>query len=278
MLLSEQRRFLGVCVVLFAASVAVTIALSTSMSAMDSMPMPGGWTMSMMWIPNLAGSFLFMWVVMMLAMMLPSLVPVLWRYRQAIGKVEKRRPGRLAVLVGAAYFFVWTLFGMAVFLSGMALTTMEMQLPALAHAVPIAIGMVVLIAGTLQFTQWKARHLARCRQAPGHSATLPATMGDAWRHGMRLGLHCGYCCANLTVILLVVGMMDLPVMAVVTAAITIERVAPAGERISRAVGVVAIGAGLLLIVRAVGSCRLTCLMGSSATLISGLPQLAAMLR
>ena len=54
------------------------------------------------------------------------------------------------------------------------------------------------------------------------------------------------------VMLLVVGMMDLRVMAVVTAAITIERLAPAGERVARAIGVVVVGAGLLLIARATG--------------------------
>jgi hypothetical protein len=40
------------------------------------------------------------------------------------------------------------------------------------------------------------------------------------QHGLRLGLHCGACCAGLTAILLVIGVVDLRVMAVVTAAIT----------------------------------------------------------
>ena len=53
-------------------------------------------------------------------------------------------------------------------------------------------------------------------------------------------------------ILLVVGVMDLRVMAVVAAAITVERLAPAGERVARATGAVVIGAGLFLIARAAG--------------------------
>jgi predicted metal-binding membrane protein len=53
-------------------------------------------------------------------------------------------------------------------------------------------------------------------------------------------------------ILLVAGMMDLRVMAVVTAAITIERLAPTGERVARAIGAIVVGAALLLITRAVG--------------------------
>jgi len=127
-----------------------------------------------------------------------------------------------------------------------------MQLPALARAVPIAVGVVVLLAGALQFTAWKARHLACCRAAPGPGRTLPADAGTAWRHGLRLGLHCSYCCAGLMVVLLVIGVMDVSAMAVVAAAITVERLAPAGERVARATGAVVIGAGFLLIGRAAG--------------------------
>ena len=54
------------------------------------------------------------------------------------------------------------------------------------------------------------------------------------------------------VILLVVGLMDLRAMAVVTAAITVERLAPAGERVARVTGAVVVGAGLFLIARAAG--------------------------
>ena len=53
-------------------------------------------------------------------------------------------------------------------------------------------------------------------------------------------------------ILLVIGVMDLRAMAVVAATITVERLAPAGERAARVTGAVVVGAGLLLIARAVG--------------------------
>ncbi|MCU1228653.1 MAG: hypothetical protein JWO97_1537 [Acidobacteria bacterium] len=219
--------------------------------------MPGGWTMSMTWMrmpgqtwPVAATSFLGMWLVMMIAMMLPSLVPMLSRYREATGITRRSRLNGLTAVVGVAYFVVWTMLGIAIFPLGVALATVVMQRPSLARAVPIAIGVVVLLAGALQFTSWKARHLRCCRESPGR--TLPANSGAAWKHGLRLGLHCIYCCADLTAILLVTGVMDLRVMAVVTAAITVERLAPAGERAARGIGVVVIGAGLLLIGRAVG--------------------------
>lgn len=213
--------FFGVSALLFAASTAVTIVWCASMSAMGEMAMPGGWTMSMAWMrmpgqtwPRAAASFLGMWVVMTMAMMLPSLVPMLWRYRQAVGRTA--------------------------FPLGVALAAVEMRQPAIARAVPIAVGGVVLIAGALQFTAWKARHLACCREAPGRGRTLPADAGTAWRHGLRLGLHCSHCCAGPMAILLVIGVMDLRAMGVVATAITVERLAPAGERVARAIGAVVV--------------------------------------
>jgi predicted metal-binding membrane protein len=256
---ASERLFLGVSALLFAASTAATIAWCSSMSAMGEMPMPGGWTMSMAWMrmpgqtwPGAAASFLGMWVVMMMAMMLPSLTPTLWRFRKAVAGRGEILPGRLTALVGGGYFLVWTLFGMAVYPLGTALAAIEMQQPELAHAVPMAVGMVILIAGALQFTAWKTRHLACCRDLPGYCRTPPANAGTAWRYGLRLGLHCNRCCAGLTAILLVAGVMDLRVMAVVTAAITVEHLAPPGERVARVIGVIAVGAGLFLIVRAAG--------------------------
>jgi predicted metal-binding membrane protein len=239
----SQRAFFAVSALIFAASVAATIVWCASMSAMGDMPMPGGWTMSMAWMRmpgqtwlGAAASFLGMWVVMMVAMMLPSLVPMLWRYRQAIGRAGETRLGRLTALVGLGYFLVWTVFGIAAFPLGAALAAVEMQQPALARAVPLAVGVAVVMAGLLQFTAWKARQLAWCRQAPGCGCMLPADAGTAWRHGLRLGLHCSRCCAGPMAILLVVGVMDIRAMIVVAVAITVERLAPAGARVARVTG------------------------------------------
>jgi predicted metal-binding membrane protein len=109
----SQRAFVGVSALLFAASAALTIAWCESMSAMGEMLMAGGWTMSMVWMrmpaqtwPGAAASFLGMWVVMMVTMMLPSLVLMLWRYRQAVGSTGEARLARLTALVGVGYFSV----------------------------------------------------------------------------------------------------------------------------------------------------------------------------
>ncbi|MBU6502111.1 MAG: DUF2182 domain-containing protein, partial [Burkholderiales bacterium] len=138
-----DRAFFGVSALLFTASTVVTIVWCRPMSAMGGMTMPGGWTVSMTWMrmpgqtwPGAAMSFLGMWAVMMVAMMLPPLVPMLWRYRQAVGGMGAMRLGGLTALVGVGYFFVWNVFGMGAFALGVALAAIQMQVPALARAAP----------------------------------------------------------------------------------------------------------------------------------------------
>jgi predicted metal-binding membrane protein len=230
---------------------------------MDTMPMPAGATMPMAWMPmcgqiwlGTAASFLIMWTIMMAAMMLPSLAPTLWRYRQAVGGAGESQPlALLTGLVAGGYFLVWGLLGAAVFPLGAATSAVTMRYPALARCMPIASGLVVLIAGALQLTRWKAHHLAcsrgHCRHESLCGRPLQTNAFGAWRYGLRLGLHCSQCCAGLTAALLVTGIMDWPAMLAVTAAINLERLAPAGGRMARAIGVVAIGAGLVLTGRAI---------------------------
>ena len=253
---TSHQTFFGVSALLFAASTAVTIVWGASMSAMSDMQMPGGWSMSMTWMPGqdwsgAALTFLGMWVVMMISMMMPSLVPMLIKYREVIGTKSNGPVGWLSVLVGAGYFFVWTVFGIAIFPLGVALATAEMQRPVLARAVPVAVATIVLFAGLLQFTKWKAQQLTCCRQAVGCSSLKSVSAGTAWLQGMRFGFHCIQCCFGLIIILLVIGVMDLRMMAIVAVAITAERLAPSGLHVARTTGALAAATGLFLIARAV---------------------------
>lgn len=244
--------FAGTAALVFAASAAVTVVWCASMSAMPGMEMPGGWTMSMAWMRmpgqswlEAAGTFLGMWTVMMIAMMLPALMPMLTGYRQAVHDVRGTHLGRLTLVVGLGYFTAWTLCGLAAFPLGVVLAEIAMRAPAVSRAVPFATGLVVAGAGLLQFSSWKTRRLECCRAAPVQ--TLPADALTAWRHGLRMGAQCLQCCFGLTAVLLVIGVMDLRAMALVTAAITVERVAPAGKRVARGIGALLTGAGLFLI-------------------------------
>jgi predicted metal-binding membrane protein len=201
---------------------------------------------------GVAASFTAMWLVMNVAMMLPSLVPMLHRYRDAVGTGGEGRLGELTALVMLGYFTVWATLGMVVFPLGVAVTMAETRLPMLARAVPTIIGVVVLAASLLQFGARKARHLACWRETSACLHPIGADAQNAWRHGVRLGIGCIKCSAGPTMSLLAIGVMDLRAMAVVTAAITLERLLPAEARAAKAVGSVGLVAGAVMIVRAVG--------------------------
>lgn len=254
-----HHTFFGVSLLLFALCATITVSRCASMSKMGAMAMPGDWTMSMAWMRmpgqtwyGAAASFLVMWMVMMLAMMLPALTGMLSRYRRALCAADAPRIDSLAAIAGLAYFGVLTVIGIAAFPLGAALAAAAMHSPALARSFPVAAGAIVVAAGVVQFTAWKAHHLECCRRAPTHERILQAGPGSAWRYGLHLGVHCSYCCAPLTAILLVLGVMDLRAMIVVAVAITAERLLPIGLLFARGVGTSAIIAGLFLISHAIG--------------------------
>lgn len=218
------------------------------MEGMGAIPMPGGWSVSMAWMPmcgqswaGAALSFTGMWALMMVAMMLPSLAPALWCYRQALGACRSMQ-------AGLAYFAVWALLGAIVFIAGAAFVQALLRVPMPGAAGPVATGVLIWLAGVFQFTDWKSRHLDCCRHM---AMPMPARPAAAWRYGVRLGLHCSASCAGWTLLLLALGVMDLGAMALVAAAITAERLLPQGQRIARAAGAAAMLAGVILVLRAI---------------------------
>ncbi len=80
------------------------------------------------------------------------------------------------------------------------------------------------------------------------STNLPA----AWKVGCDLGVRCALSCAGPMAILFAVGLMDVRAMAVITAAILAERLAPNGARVAQVTGALALGAGMIICVRALG--------------------------
>jgi predicted metal-binding membrane protein len=214
----------------------------------------------MAWMPmcgetwfGAAASFVGMWAVMMVAMMLPSLAPMLWRYSLALQTRREAWRAALTAFAAAGYFAVWTVLGGIVFAGGAAFAESVLQMPPVARAVPVFLGLVLLLAGAFQFSAWKAHHLARCRPASRDALTCTggefstAEAGTAWRYGVWLGLQCSRACAGLTCLLLVIGVMDLLAMALVMAAVTAERLAPAGEHVAWVLGGMSVVAGMCVI-------------------------------
>jgi len=247
------RVFHAACALLFLASASATILVGLAMTKMGEVPMVGGWSMSAAWTPlcggswlAAAGAFFGMWVMMTTAMMLPSLTPTLWRLRQGAAGMGDTRPGLFAALAGLIYLLVWAALGLAVFAGGALLLAAAMRWPLLARVVPFAAGVVVIAAALFQMSHWKLAMLAHCSHAAGRGVGAAAAV----EQGLRLGLACCVSCAGLTALLLVGGVMDLRGMAVVAAAITAERLASAGARIARSVGVIMLGAGAVQLAQA----------------------------
>jgi predicted metal-binding membrane protein len=165
------------------------------------------------------------WAAMMVPMMLPSLVP----------RLHEFRPRRVALTAATAYFLVWTVCGAVVY-------PPTMGWPMARYAGAVFVG-----AGLFQFTPWKARQLDRCR-----ASGIVSDGRSAWWHGLRMGIDCTLCCAGYTMILLVTDIMNVGVMAGVTAAITVERLAPRPALVSRALGVIFVVTGMLMVYRLAG--------------------------
>jgi predicted metal-binding membrane protein len=181
------------------------------------MPMPG-----QSWI-GAAASFLVMWTAMMAVMMLPSMAPMLWRHRGSLGADGIHREARTG-LVGLGYIAVWIVVGVVVFSIGAALASVEMRWPPLVRTEPVVRIAVVVLAVVVQLRRWRARIIGR-PAAPGYIHESPRSLGEAWRNGLEQGVLCARSCSALVAIQLALGIMDLRVMAVVTAAITADRLA-----------------------------------------------------
>jgi predicted metal-binding membrane protein len=194
-----------------------------------------------------AAGFLGMWMAMMVPMLLPSLVPMLSRYRRSVPGADGIHLHGLTALVGVAYFVVWAVLGTAAYAAGAGIMAVEMRWGTVAPWLPVAAGVVLVAAGGVQFTSWKARQLALCREGSGRGC--PPGARGAWRHGLGLGLRCSLSCGSLMLALLAIGMMDLVAMAAVTLAITAERLAPVPLRVARVAGVAIVVVGVLTIAR-----------------------------
>ncbi|MGF6773600.1 putative metal-binding membrane protein [Paraburkholderia sp. GAS199] len=237
---TQERCLVGVASLVFVTCAAATVVCCTAMSAKGGVPMPGGWTMSMAWLrmcgqtwQGAAASFVGMWIVMMVTMMLPALLPVLVRYRSAPGGSV-----RLTLAAAAGYFGVWLALGVVVFPLGTAVAAVEMRVADVARLAPLVSALVVVAAGVFQGGGRKMRCLK-------HFPALSADAGllAAARSGAVFGLHCLICCAGFTAILLAVGVMNLGLMALMTAAITAERILPDRERVARLTGYILVAAG-----------------------------------
>jgi predicted metal-binding membrane protein len=241
MSLQRERTFiLAPLLLLAAASWAILIWQSRTANGMGM-----GLTMGMG-----AALFLAIWVVMMIAMMFPTVAPLILVFARV--QHDRGSFGRAfmptCVFVGA-YLLIWTLFGGLSYLGVLAAEELAQQIPwIMMNAARIGGGILVL-AGLYQLTPLKRVCLAQCR-------TPQDFILHSWREGFpgsfRMGLEHGIYCLGgnwlLFVLLFPLGMMNISALAFLTALIFAEKRFPLGARIAQCAALALILYGALVIV------------------------------
>ena len=188
-----------------------------------------------------AGLFLVTWLVMMVAMMFPSVAPMTLTFASfSRSRGEGYLPAALFVL---GYIAVWTVSGLVPLAVQQAVTQVWMTPPSW---LPRASGAVIIVAGIYQFTPLKDRCLRACRSPLGFLLThnFGAGLPAAVKAGASHGIYCLGCCWALMAVLAVIGLMNIAWMAVIAAVFFIEKNVRRGELLPRAVGVACVLAGL----------------------------------
>jgi predicted metal-binding membrane protein len=188
------------------------------------------------------GAFLVFWTLMMVAMMGPSAAPITLLYLETV-RPQTRRP-HIVAHVGTfvmGYLLVWTAFGLPIF----GLAGLEGRFTTIAPPVASAAAAGVLgVAGFYQLTPLRARCLAACNQHLGAQAHFPSARSllQTVRAGVAHGLNCLGACGGCMLILVAVGLMNIPWMIALTLIVWVEKVWRHGDHLALVVGL-----GLLLV-------------------------------
>jgi predicted metal-binding membrane protein len=187
--------------------------------------------------------FMTMWVTMMVAMMFPTIAPIVLLHRLVL---RRRGGGLLSTLgFGSGYLLTWTVVGFIPF--GVLI--------GFRHAssgsfwVLRAGGVVLLIAGLYQFTRWKESCLRACRTPLTFLMTHNFGTGPlgALRVGVSNGLYCLGCCWALMAVLFVVGLMNLTWMAAIAVVFLGEKNWRHGVGLTQLVGVGLVSFGIVVL-------------------------------
>jgi predicted metal-binding membrane protein len=222
------------------------------------LPMPAGMTdrsmvdaMQMVyvhpWTAAELGPRLLMWAVMMVAMMVPTVVPMTLVYAAVARKAARENhPVAPTFVFVAGYLAIWVLFSVAATATQGGLDQLALLSPAMVSASPVLGGGLLIGAGVYQLTPYKHACLAHCR-TPAHfiSQKWRGGFAGAFRMGLELGTYCLGCCWILMGLLFVGGLMNLFWIAAIAAFILLEKTMPRAETSGRVIGVSMIVVGFL---------------------------------
>ena len=190
--------------------------------------------------------FVGTWVIMMAAMMLPSVAPMALLYAR-VG-AERRRRGRAHVATWiflAGYFACWTGYGLAAYSLFRVVRAAHLGFLAWNMQGAYVAGAAVAAAGLYQLTPLKRVCLRHCR-SPMHFVVTRWREGrtGALTMGIEHGTYCVGCCWGLMVILFALGLMSITWMTLVALLIFAEKVLPGGERLARVFALAFLAAGI----------------------------------
>ena len=195
-----------------------------------------------------SGHFLMMfamWSVMMVAMMVPTAAPMVLTF----SRVNRKRRARQQPYVSTSiflggYLVAWTGYSLLATFLQWGLESAALLSPAMASRSALFGGGLLIATGLFQFTPLKQACLKHCR-TPFQFLLQDWRDGKigAFLMGLNHGGYCLGCCWFLMLLLFVAGVMNLLWMAAITVFVLLEKVAPRGDWIGRAGGVLMVGAG-----------------------------------
>jgi predicted metal-binding membrane protein len=210
-------------------------------------PMTGAsaWMMTLRWDARHVLLLWLMWAVMMAGMMLPSASPMLVMFGLAARRRASGRPaGTEIYALAAGYLVVWAPFSVAATATQLILSTRLAISPMMTLTSPRAGAALLVVAGIYQITPLKHACLQRCQSPLAFLMhNWRAGIGGAFRMGIDHGVYCLGCCWALMLLLFVGGVMNLTVIAALTAFVAFEKLSPFGVHAARVSGVLLVGLG-----------------------------------
>jgi len=190
------------------------------------------------------GWFLGVWVVMMAAMMFPSIAPTVALY----ARLTKRRVALAPVAFTAGYLLTWAAAGVAAWTIAISTNRVTGNVLAWDHAGRILAGATVLVAASYELTPLKNVCLGKCRSPLGF---LLGTWRDGWLGGLRMGAKngawCLGCCWALMASLFALGVMSITWMAFIAGLIAIEKTLPWRRAATYGTAAVLLALGVLIL-------------------------------
>jgi predicted metal-binding membrane protein len=187
-----------------------------------------------------------MWAVMMTGMMLPSATPMILLAGNA-GQARARHTWLLTL----GYLAVWAVFSIGATALQWRLAQLFVLTPMMEVSSRNAAALFLVIAGVYQWTPWKRACLTKC-QSPLAFLMRRWRSGrwGAFRMGVEHGAYCVGCCWALMLLLFAGGVMNLTVIAALTAFVAFEKLAPIGVQSTRVSGALLIGSAAWMLFRA----------------------------